>query len=143
MKKILTYALIAVAIIGIGAVTTIGVRAEVEKNGYPPMIEKFMERFDIDEGEAQEFFEQERQERQGMMQARFEERLDAAIAEGELTQEQKELILAKKEEMGIRMQEIRQEMQDWSDENDIDLKFLRPKGGGKGVSPRGGFRKGW
>lgn len=89
-----------------------------------------------------------------MRQAEFESRLDEAVANGELTQKQKQLILQKHEEMRsehvngddlkdlspedrkVKMQEKHDEMQAWAQENGIDidvLMSLRTKGRGEGM----------
>ena len=76
------------------------------------------------------------EERQEQMQVRAEERLDQAIADGLITEDQADAIAEKREEMrddrqALRdlepeerheaMEELRDEMHEWAEDNDIDL----------------------
>ncbi len=51
--------------------------------------------------------------------------------------------MAKKEELRAKMQEMREEIKEWAEENDIDLKLIDRKGFGDrhGFGYRGDFRK--
>jgi hypothetical protein len=112
--------------------------------------------FNLDEDEVRSFLEDERQERQEEMHVRFEERLNEAVENGELTEEQKSLILAKREELEVtreenrpehdgeapteeereahraEMEEERAALEAWAEENGIDMRYLMGAG-------RGGF----
>lgn len=136
MKKKIIFlglALSALVLAGLVGVKTI----QAEGNGnYPPLIQKLVERFNLDANEVQEVFDEVREERHQEMQARMEERLNQAVEEGKITEEQKEAILAKKAEMQARgeelkdlspeerkeaMEEHREEMKAWLEENGLDL----------------------
>ncbi len=138
MKKILVYSFIAVATVGILATGVMGVGAEGIGNDYPPIIEKLAERFNLNVDEVKGFFDENRGER---MQER--------LAEAGLTEDQIEALQAKKEELReehgslqdlspeerrVKMQEMREEMKAWAEENGIDLSVLGGFGGkfGKG-----------
>ena len=112
--------------------------------------EQLIERFNLDPGEVGEVIDETREERHQEMEVRFEEKLNEAVEEGKITEEQKELILEKKTEMTEKreelrnlpqeekreaMIELRQEMKNWAEENDIDLRMLS----GYGLK---GYRKG-
>jgi hypothetical protein len=122
-----------------------------------PMISKIAEKFGLDEAEVQGFMEEQREAKQAEMQEKFMEKLNAAIADGKLTQEQKELILQKHEEMKNRqvgqkenmhdltpeerevMREERQAeregMELWLEENGIDGEYF---GHGNGFNEKNG-----
>jgi DNA anti-recombination protein RmuC len=144
MKNILTYTLIAVAFIGLSGI--IAVNAQTENgNGFRfPLAEKIAERFNLNLEEVQKVFEETRQETGREMQNRFAEKNRC-----ELTEEQRQSLSAKREElmtkygdmknlsreeMQNRMQEIRSEMQSWTEENGIDSKCA-DGGFGRGFKP--------
>jgi hypothetical protein len=145
MKKIiiLAIALSILSLIGLAKVSSIS--AEDSQN-YPPIIQKLVARFNLDAGEVQKVFDEEREKRQQENQLRFEERLNQVVTNGELTQEQKEAILAKKAEMQAQHEEMknlsweekrkameqeREEMETWAKENGIEISwFCGPHKGG-------------
>lgn len=115
--------------------------------------EKIAEKFNLSKDDVQKVFEEERIARQKAMQENFEKRLSEAVAKGELTEAQKNLIIAKKAEMEKEMEAAkkqrkdfenltdaerkakmeeresemkkhREEMEVWAKENGIDLKYL-------------------
>lgn len=152
MKKTLTITALSVAVLGLVGFGTFA-SAQSSEGNYPPIIERLVARFNLDAEEVKEVFAEAREERFEQMQVRFresfEEKLDAAVADGELTQAQKEAILAQKEELqaqheGLKelsweerrekMQGLQEEMQNWADKQGIDWKWLW----GFGCGHRGG-----
>lgn len=118
-------------------------------SGYSAIIQKLVERFGLDAGEVEEVFVEHRGEMRAEKQARLEERLDEAVAEGKITQEQREALEAKKAEMKENWEEMKdlsweerkevksahwKEMKAWAEENGIDMKEL--------FGFMGGFKKG-
>jgi hypothetical protein len=153
MKKFLASGLIAIAVLAVLATSFAYVQAEI--NGYPPIVEKIAQKFNLDLNEVEDFFDQLQEERRDQMQARQEERLNALVEQGELTEEQKQALLEKKEEMknlmeGLkdlsfeerreRMQELKQEMDQWLEDNGIERNLGLMGFGGSGS---GGFKKGF
>jgi phosphoketolase len=138
-KQLLTI-MAVVGIVGTGSLIGLShVQAADSLDDYPPMIQKIAETFNLDPEEIENMFDQDREERQ-------EEHLEAMVEEGTLTQEQRDLLEAKHEEMRdardkIRnseltqeerheaMQEIHEEMETWAQETGIDLPHLGPRGG--------------
>lgn len=136
---------ITFGVIGLGLSVVKMVDAQFEGN-YPPIIQKLVERFGLNEDEVKAVFDEAREEKQGQMQAHFEERLNQAVVEGEITEEQKQAILNKHEEMKTnrqanrgefknltteereerkeKMQAHREEMKAWAEENGIDSSLL-------------------
>lgn len=124
----------AVAIVGVIAVTgAYGVSktmANKNDSGYPAIIDKLAERFNLNEDEVNGFFQEQRKEKREEMQKRYEERLNQAVSEGKITEEQKKIILAKKEELKSQRQENREnrerhreELKKWMEENGINLDY--------------------
>lgn len=127
MKKSFIYLMIALAVVGSVVALTTKADVQADEIDTTTTCQGFMRGLDVPSGEDQEFFEQQREQREEMMQSRLEGRLDEALSQGELTQEQKDLILAKREEIQTRMQEMRDETEAWAEENDIDLEYLGPR----------------
>lgn len=147
MKKflipVLAIALIAVA--GIGVVSANGGMFQ-DKTA---VIEKMAERFNLDVDEVGDFFQEMKAEKQAMMAVKFDERLDGAVANGDITIEQKDAILAKHAEMQVgreasheefvnlsseerhaQMETRHAEMQEWAEDNGLeDYKFFGGKRG--------------
>lgn len=149
-KKIIIPA-IALAVLSLVSVLGIrSVRAD-ENVTYPPIVQKLVERFNLNTEEVQQVFDEVRGDRQQEMQDRFEERLTQAVSEGKITQEQKEAIIARKDEMKADRGEFknltseerhenrethRQEMETWAEENSIELDLMPML---LGDGHRGGF----
>jgi Spy/CpxP family protein refolding chaperone len=138
MNKVLTYTAMAVAILGLCGIATISIQAEEIDGDYPPIVQNLAERFNLNVDEVKGFFDQNRGER-----------MLNRLAETGVTQEQIETLQVKKrelreeclllkdlpqEERRAKMQESKEEMKDWAEENGIDLSILGGLGGrhGKG-----------
>ena len=151
MKKSLIYILSGIVFLGILTVVAVGTRAA--ETEYPPMVQKLAERFNLDPEEVGSFFIGEIEQKREQMKLRFEEWLEKAVSEGKLTEEQKQAILTKRDELqGKReelkelsseerweaMKELKEEMKTWAEENDINLGWVY-----KGIGFRRGFVKGF
>jgi len=124
MSKILVYSLAIVAILGLGVVG-------YASAGQQLLCEEFAERFNLDAEEVETFL----QEKQvGIKEHKF----NMLSESNGITDEQKGLMLQKKEEMSDEfealknlepeerresMQELKQEMKNWAEENSIDWGF--------------------
>ncbi len=126
---------------------------------FQDLISRLVEKFGLNQTEVEGVFDQfhqERQEeRQQQMSKRQEDRLSEAVENGSLTEEQKQLILEKRQEFQLQegqsdlnpeerreaMEERHWEMESWAEENDIDTSILDfgPKMGndmkGRGMGP--------
>lgn len=137
-------------------------------NPMSSLVQKIADRFGLNEAEVQTVFDENRAEHQAKMEAerekkqaeiisRLEERLDEAVSNGEITEEQKALILAKQEELTSNrqaqmestkdltneerrqiMETAREALQTWAQENNIDIKYLMLGPGPDGPRHRGG-----
>lgn len=154
MKKYIASMLIAVATIAVVTVGAIAVNAQISDGEYPPIVERIAERFGLNESEVESFFDEVREERREKKQIRAEERLSQAVADGLITEEQKQLIIEKKAELkdekeslrGLEpeerreaMQELRAEFEEWAEDNGIDLSELRPDSDHKSFRRHRGF----
>jgi HD superfamily phosphohydrolase len=150
----------AVAAVGLTGATGIGVASAATDSpsaglGTSSLIDRVAEKFNLNKEEVKTVFEEEHAERKAEMQQRQEERLDQAVADGKLTEEQKQKILAKLAEVRVQheaafesmkdktpeerkalKQELHGELEDlraWAEENDIPEEYLRLVGGPKPV----------
>lgn len=110
-----------------------------------PVVARLAERFNLNEDDVEAVFDAVREERREEVQAEREDKLSQAVADGVITEEQKEAILAKKQEMRSEYQEKKeqhkQEMQAWFGEQGIDHEALREYVGFRGHKRFKGFRK--
>ena len=155
MKKQLIVSTLALAILGLVAYGATRAYADNQWGGHTTIIEKLVERFGLNEEDVKAVFDETRKEHQVEMQSRLEERLNKAVASGDLTESQKQAIIAKHEEMKVNreanhesfqgmtreerkeaMEVKKAEMESWAEENSIDLKdfFVGSKfGNGHGL----------
>jgi hypothetical protein len=147
--KLLTVALATV--VGLGLLGAKAVRAN-EEGRYPPIVYKLVERFNLNEGEVMEVFDETREERREQMQEMFLGKLGEAVENGKITAEQKEAILEKHKEMRIGkedffnlspeekrevMQEKHEKMETWAQENGLEDSDFFELGGQKSGIKRG------
>ncbi len=155
-KKILMGAAAAVVITSAAAFGAIGVSAQGSDMNQN-VVQKLAEKFNLNESDVQAVFDQTREERHQEMETKYEDNLNTAVSEGKITEEQKTLILAKHdeieknreanrenwqnltpEERRTQMQQQRDEMQTWADQNGINLSLIMGMGDGM-RGPHGGF----
>lgn len=163
-KKVILTALIA-GVITLGIVGTSTANAYFGRSNQNDFAQKFADKFGLNQTEVQTFFDdihqQMHEQHQAEMQTRHEERLSELVSEGQISEEQKQLILQKqaeqqanrednleewqnltREERRTQMEEHREEMQSWAAANGIDMSLIGPFGPagemGKGMGHRGG-----
>ena len=115
-------------------------------SGSSSIIDQLVSRFSLNEDEVQEVFDANRTERTAEKQANQEDKLATAVADGDLTQEQSDLITAKltetkddfvddnenlsdktTEERKELMEARKAEIEAWAEENGIDSSYLMMK----------------
>lgn len=153
---LLLFVLIAGSL-AIGGISANNVFAQnAMQSNYSSVINKLSERFNLNKDDVIKVFEEVRSERQAIMLRDFEDRLNQAVNDGKITQDQKKMILERHNEMRATMNELknknlskeefRQEMQkihsefrDWAEKNGININALF----GKRISEkkRFGFRQ--
>ena len=131
-----------ITILALGVLTLAGIYGvktiqAQDSDSFPPIIQKLAERFNLNTDEVQQFFQENREEKHQEMQTRFEERLNQAVQDGQITEEQKQAILDKKAQMQAQRETHRKEMKLWAEEQGIDFSGLFDFGcrlGGRGFS---------
>lgn len=138
--------------------TSVGTAYAQEGANFTSIVQRIAERFNLDESEVQQVFDEAHEDRHQMMKEHRIEHLDEAMENGDITAEQKQAILDKHNEMKTNMEELKdltheerheamqalhKEMQQWLDDNDISLSFMdgRHKGPMGHHRMMGGFRK--
>jgi len=114
---------------------------EDSRADYPLIIQKLAEKLELDPEKVMEAFEDLNRERKKGLEGNFGERLDQAVKEGIITGKQKEAITAKREELEVKVQEIKGlaaaersgaiedmigSLKNWAEENNIDIRMLFP-----------------
>ncbi|MCJ7827584.1 hypothetical protein MUP65_00350 [Patescibacteria group bacterium] len=141
-KTIVTLALVGLASLAAysGAKSA---HAEESDPWYPPIVDKLVARFGLNADEVKEVFDTQKGEYQAQMGQRAEDSLNQAVEDGTITEEQKKILLAKKEELRTQMGEMdglsfeerkavmkehHEEMESWAEENGIDLPLFMGQG---------------
>lgn len=137
-KKLLLGVLAALLLAGgIWSVSKSDVYADTFRPNFEERAQEFAERFDLDVNEVTTFMNERAGQFHEQRRAQLEERLNVAVSEGTITEEQKNNLLAKMDEMGEEPGQHRGELRDWAIENGIDLPTIL--GGGLGPKSEGGF----
>jgi hypothetical protein len=141
MTLALVTGLTLLVMLGAGCTGTLNAEPLVDGE-YPPLVERFAERFNLDPDEVMDFIEELKEEKKVEMETRFEEKLDEMVESGDITGEQKQAILDKREEMESfkesledmtiaeareALKDKKEELKDWAEENDLELKYLFPR----------------
>ena len=142
--------LAAIAVVGGSALTITQVQAMGGfGNGDSTFIQQLASKLGKSEDEVQTAMDQIRDDHQADMQAQYEQSLSEAVSNGEITEEQKQLVLNKHAEMQSQreaqqgaMQFQRDELETWAQENGIDTKYLFGGGPGDGRGPRDDMGRG-
>ncbi len=143
--------------LGVGGVVASTQVSAFGWQGKGNLVTRLAEKLGKSEEEVQAVFDEMREEHQTQMQAGFESRLDEAVANGEITSEQKQMILAKHEELRaereanwqnkeqmtreewrVQRQEKQAGLEAWAAENGIEMENIWGKGAGMaGLGVRG------
>jgi hypothetical protein len=150
----------AVTGIGLAGITGLGVASAATDtaSGASNIIDKLSARFNLDKDDVKVVFEEERAEREAEQQQRTQDRLDQAVKDGKLTEEQKAKILAKLEELRVKREEwknvapegrsgakmeLHQSLEQWAKDNNIPMHYLmgmyfhKVHGGAEGIKAVG------
>jgi len=120
------------------------------------VVQKIAERFGLNEADVGSFFEDMGKHGNDWMNGHFEKKLDQLVADGEITEEQKQALLDKHAELQSEREILRKEwnsmtenerlaardahhdqMESWAEEMGIDLKDFRMGFGDKGMMDHG------
>ncbi|MFA7253102.1 MAG: hypothetical protein WC107_00940 [Patescibacteria group bacterium] len=143
MKKKIVLPALAIGVLALaGSIWFGSVNANAASANHDTLIEKIAQKFSVPKEDVQVVFDQERTERQATRRAEQNTKLDQAIADGVITAEQKDQLIAKRNELNTQGQKNREEMQKWFSDNGIDHDKLAPYMGMGGNGGRGGHMGG-
>lgn len=113
-KKIFISSVVMTGLLAVGAIGIVPVYARGPEN-MSPIIQSLAEKFNLDEDEVFDVIDEKRAERHAYMLSHFEDRLNNAVDNGRITEEQKQSILDKHEEMEAKMEELRSQGRSFED----------------------------
>jgi hypothetical protein len=133
----------AAGMTGLGVASAATSESGTSGDGTSSLVDKLATKFNLNKDDVQAVFDEERTDRQAERQQKFEERLTQAVADGKITEDQKDKILVKMEELESQRKEnlekfksmsederheaMKSEMESlktWADENDIPMEYL-------------------
>lgn len=129
MNKKITIAILVLAILTLAGIFSVRESRATDGDFYPSFVERLAQKFNLNQNEVKAFFDEARQEKQQLMIKNREERLNQAVADGVITEEQKQVLLTKLEEKMKERQQHREEMRAWMEQQGINWEKLAPYGG--------------
>lgn len=138
MKKIIIPSIVIAIVMIVGLIGLNNSRAQ-NTNDYPVVVQNLVDQFDLDTNVVDEVIAETRDEKHNLVQGKHEEKLNQAVIDGLITEEQKSAILAMKseffnkhselsslsfEERREAKSELKEKFNTWAEENGIDLKQL-------------------
>lgn len=147
INKKLTAMALSVGVVGAGLAGSAAM-AEPSSVQYPSIVDKLAEKFNLNKDEVKKVFDEQKAEHQVEHKQKLEEKLNQAVKDGKLSEDQKTKLLAKMEEMQKQREENRQqtkeqreakrqEFKTWAEQNGINLDEVLPMPeGGPGHRPR-------
>ncbi len=143
---------------GITVYNTVPVLAQNSQGKYSILVQKLAQKFGLKADDVQTVFDDTFKEKQAQMEATFESELNQDVTNGKITENQKQLILAKRRELQTNrranfnnfknmtpverktaMQNQKQALSDWAKENNINLQYLN---GGRRMGHLSGMKGG-
>ncbi len=154
-KTLIVSTFLVVSLLMVGFLSTSSITA-ADAAAYPTIIERLSSKFNLNKDDVQGVFEEVRDEHQAQMYASWADRLDDLVSEGKITEEQKQAILDKQneihdqiealknqnltpEERKTKAKEIHDALVNWANEKGIDLALIGPN---MGFGFRRGFKAG-
>ena len=119
-----------------GGIFMKSVNAATTTNQQTSLIQKFVNKFNLKESDVESVFIEARTEKQTEMRNRYLERLNQLVTDKKITEAQKNLILAKYDELLANREKERAALVSWASQNGIDLRYLMigwGMGGGRGM----------
>lgn len=104
---------------------------EVDTYGRSGIIERLVEKFNLDEQEVEEEVFRLKEDHRAEKLVRREDGLNRAVEDGVITEDQKEMLLDKHEELCQNRTQTRDDMHQWMENQGIDLDALSEYGVGR------------
>jgi hypothetical protein len=142
------------ATIGLTSILGIGLASAQNKtNGQSDLVDKIAQKFNLNKNDVQKVFDENRTAHEAEHEQKVKERLDQAVKNGTLTQDQENKIIAKLQELKAKrdslkdktpaerreaMKAERDALKQWAKDNNIPEQYLMPHHGGM----HGGMKEG-
>jgi hypothetical protein len=143
MNKKVVLAMLIVGIFSMGLMRASSIYASDKEENRSSLVRKIATKFGLKESDVQAVFDEEMGSRKSRMKQNFIDRVDQLVKDGKISQEKKDLILKKHDEVESKRDSQRtafqsmtrgqrlevqkkehQEMQEWASANDIDIRLL-------------------
>ena len=123
------------------------------QNNVPSLAQEIANKFHLNVSDVQAIFNQHQQEVKSQRESNYNAYLQKLVNTGKITAEQEQLILNKRQQLlsqkqnrkamtpaerKAQMQSTMQDLKNWAKQNNIDLRYLRPFGPGRGFGRFGG-----
>ncbi len=134
MNKKVIFPAVAIGTLALAGVIWFGnMQAQAASTNSDTLIDKIAQKFNVPKDQVQATFDEVRTERQQVRKAEQDAKLEQAVKDGVITQEQRDKLVAKRDEMRASRKQNREEMDQWFKDNGIDHSKLIPyMGGGQG-----------
>lgn len=109
-----------------GGIFVRSIKANSNNSTFPPIVERLVEKFNLNKTEVEKVVEEYRNERIQQKKQLMEERLSQAVKDGVINESQKQALLKKFEEIIQRREQEKQEFQNWLSNQGIDMQKLAP-----------------
>lgn len=108
------------------SLTGVGVSSVLadDTSTFPPIISRIADKFNLQEDDVAAVFDAVREERRDEMMQNREENLSQAVSNGVISEDQKQALLNKWQEMRQEREQDRTELQAWFEEQGIDESAL-------------------
>lgn len=152
--------LVLLSVSGALLYTTSKANAQTSGENLQTIVQRLSQKFNLKEQDVQSVFNEHRQEKLKLSEQNYNLMLDQAVKNGSITEAQKQLILAKHNEilkykldnqdrfanMNVQQrldekQKHREEILNWAKQNNIDTKYLYLVGARNGFMHKGGMMK--
>ncbi|MBU6389637.1 hypothetical protein KGQ71_03940 [Patescibacteria group bacterium] len=134
-------ALVSVTLTGTAATSRALAQGTSQSGGSGTLVAMIAQKFHLNQSDVQAVFDQYQQQRQADRQQNFNDKLNQAIRTGQLTNTQKDLIVAKEQEVKTQLTQIRSmpaandrknamhqlqsDLKSWAHQNNIGAQWLR------------------
>ena len=124
MNKRFYTPMLVLGLVGLSIFGADQVRAQGGFGSYQTLVQRIAQKFNLKEADVQTVFDEVQKDRQTMMKTKFEDRLSEEVKNGNLTEKQKGLIVAKHEELQKIRTGNKADLEKWAKDNGIDPKYV-------------------
>lgn len=133
---------VALALVGLGWTGLNYAKADDNNSGGSTLVDKIVEKFNLDKDEVESVVSELHTQRQQERQTAQDSKLDEAVSDGVITEDQKQELTEKRNSFREQQEQARQshrdEMHKWMSDNGIDSTKLQSYMGGE--NSKGRFR---